>query len=170
MHRESISRTLAFTLLVLAMVLGMATAAFAVPSITQTPNFNDQTWAAGSQKTITWTSAELPPGDTLTLTMQHFVDGAKIKVLATGLPQNGSITITVPNDIGTGYPYMLFLGSSSEVYSDAVNDPWLFTLDPAPVVATPASSAWSLGLAAFVALGLMVAVPSVRRLVIDRNA
>jgi hypothetical protein len=40
---------------------------------------------------------------------------------------------------------------------------YVYQTPPAPVVSTPASSPWSLALAAVAALGLMVAVPAVRR-------
>jgi hypothetical protein len=163
MRRGNLARAMVFAALVMMMVVGTASAAFAAGSITQLPNFSaGATWAVGSQKTITWTSAGLPLTDTLSLTFQK-VDGTLINVVASGLPQNGSVTVTVPNDIGTGTDYVCYLMSSSDVYSDAANDMWPLTLTPPPVVSTPASSPWSIALAAFAALGLMAAIPSVRR-------
>lgn len=162
MRRANAVRTIVFAGLVMMLTFGIAAAALAAPSITQTPNYSGQTWAVGSTHPISWTSAELAPTDTLSLTIQK-LDGSAINVVAAGLPQNGTYNMTIPADVGVGADYVIYLMSTSDVYSDAVNDPWLLSLSPAPAVSTPASSPWSLALAALAALGLIGAVPVVRR-------
>jgi hypothetical protein len=149
--------------LVMMLVLGGASAAFA-GTITQSPNYSGQTWAIGSSHTISWTTSNLVvPGDTLNLVTEAADWNGTPNVLMTGLPQNGSVVWTVPATVPTGVPQMVYLTTASgNEYSDAANVPWPVTFSPA-VVSSPASSPWSLALAVVAALGLMIAVPSVRR-------
>jgi len=163
MRRGNLAPTMVFSALVMMLVLGVASAAFA-GTITQSPNYSGQTWAIGSAHTISWTSSNLTiPGDTLNLVTEPADWSGSPTILMTGLPQNGSVAMTVPATVPTGVPYMVYLTTASGYeYSDAANVPWPVTFSPA-VVFTPASSPWSLALAAVACLGVMIAVPSVRR-------
>jgi hypothetical protein len=154
---------MAITGLVMMLVLGVASAAFA-GTITQSPNYSGQTWAIGSSHTISWTSSSLTvPGDTLVLIWEPADWSGAPTVIQSGLPQNGNFVWTVPPTVTTGVPQMVYLTSASGYeYSDAANIPWPVTFSPV-VVSTPASSPWSIALAAVAALGLMIAVPAVRR-------
>jgi hypothetical protein len=164
MHRSNFARTVALTGLVMILVLGMASAAFA-GTITQSPNYSGQTWAIGSSHTISWTSSSLVvPGDTLNLVTESADWLGSPNVLMTGLPQNGSVVWTVPATVPTGVPQMVYLTTASgNEYSDAANIPWPVTFSPAVVVSTPASSPWSLALGAVAGLALIAATPAVRR-------
>ena len=64
MHKSNFARTMALTGLVMMLVLGVASAAFA-GTITQSPNYSGQTWAIGSSHTISWTSSGLTSRGTL---------------------------------------------------------------------------------------------------------
>jgi hypothetical protein len=143
------------------MVLGMASAALAA-TITQTPNFNGATLPKGVPYTINWTGSGIPAG--LTLVMRTTTMSAPIvdTPVASGLAQSGSYTVVPDGVVGNTYCFYL-VTSDGTLYSDAAYAPWKFTLGPAPVVSTPASSPWSIALAAFGALGLMVAIPALRR-------
>ena len=148
-------RTIAFVGVVALLVLGVASAAFA-GTITQTPNFNGATWAASSAHVISWSSTGLIAGETLELHLACDQDTSDI-VIASGLPQNGTYTVTVPTTVGNTYCYYLVSSGSPQTYSDANNEAWSFAVGPAPVN-TPASSPWSLALMGFA--GLMVAAAS----------
>jgi hypothetical protein len=163
MHRSNFARTMALTGLVVMLLLGVASAAFA-GTITQTPNYSGQTWAIGSSHTISWTTSNLTvPGDTLNLVTEAADWSGSPNVLMTGLPQSGNVVWTVPATVPTGVPQMVYLTTASGYeYSDAANIPWPVTFSN-PVVSTTASSPWSLALAVVAALGLMIAVPSARR-------
>jgi hypothetical protein len=154
---------MALTGLVMVLVLGVASAAFA-GTITQTPNYSGQTWAVGSSHTISWTTANLTvPGDTLVLIYEPADWSGAPTIIASGLPQSGNFVWTVPASVPKGVPQMVYLTTASGYeYSDAANVPWPVTFSN-PVVSTTASSPWSLALAVVAALGLMIAVPSARR-------
>jgi hypothetical protein len=150
-----------FVGLVTMMLFVLATAAFAA-TITQTPNFNGATLPKGVPYTINWTSSGVGPG--LTLIMRTTTMSAPIvdTPVASGLGQSGSYTVVPDGVVGNTYCFYL-VTSDGSLYSDAAYTPWIFTLGPAPVVPSPASSPWSIALAGFAALGLMIAIPPLRR-------
>jgi hypothetical protein len=170
MRRSNFARIVALTGLVMILVLGVASAAFA-GTITQSPNYSGQTWAIGSSHTISWTTSNLTvPADTLVLITEPADWSGAPTIIQSGLPQNGSVVWTVPATVPTGVPQMVYLTTASGwEYSDAANIPWPVTFSPA-VVSTPASSPWSLALAAVAAFGLMAAVPAVRRRIAGSKA
>jgi hypothetical protein len=161
MRRGNVVRTMVFVGLVMMVVLGMASAAFAA-TITQTPNFNGATLPKGVPYTINWTSSGVDAG--LLLVMRTTTMSAPIvdTPVAVGLDQSGSFTVVPDGVVGSTYCFYL-VTSDGTLYSDAAYTPWKFTLGPAPVVSTPAFSPWSIALAMITAIGLIVAVPSAGR-------
>jgi hypothetical protein len=128
-----------------------------VGTITQSPNFNGLTLAAGSALTINWTSSGLTSGAQLVLHKTDMPLGVADQVVANGLSQSGTYVVTVPSGpVGTQYCFYLVSPGSPTVYSNAALAPWSFTIGPpAPVVSTSASSPWSLGLLGIVSLGVV---------------
>jgi hypothetical protein len=173
MRKSTLARIMALTGLVMTMMLGMASVAFAQPSFPVTPNFGGATMQAGATLNLSWTST-LAPGETLMLEQTTYSGPDFLTqsstALASGLPANGSYLVTIPSTaIGLKVNYRLRTANFSS-YSDSmfggVNAPWQINVVAAvapPVVSTPASSPWSLALGAVATLGLMAAVPAVRR-------
>jgi hypothetical protein len=124
-------------------------------TITQTPNFNGTTLAAGSAYLIHWTSTGLPGGATIVLHNTDMPLGVNDVVVATGLPQSGSYMATVPSGpVGSKYCfYLLSTATSPTTYSNAALTPWSFTIGPGPTN-TPADSPWSLALVALAGLAV----------------
>ena len=124
-------------------------------TITQTPNFNGTTLPAGSPYVIHWTSTGLPGAATLVLHDTDMPLGVNDVVVASGLPQSGSFTATVPSGpVGSNYCFYLVSNATSPAtYSNAALAPWSFTIGPA-ATNTPASSRWSLALLGLVGLGI----------------
>jgi hypothetical protein len=109
-----------------------------VPSITQLPATSGLSYFAGSPLTISWTSHSLDPDASLTLYRAHHV-GAALEAIAvaSGLPQNGSTTITIPSELGSWFYYLytswyVTPTSMQGVYSDQYNS-WFTVVAPQAV-------------------------------------
>jgi hypothetical protein len=151
----------------MTMVFGTASAAFAFTEFPVTPNFDGVTKQAGSTLTLNWTSgAGSEPLEVWQTIYTPNPDGTVTQSstqVGSGLPADGSYSVTIPDAaIGKKVGYRIQTASWSWYGSSTL---WEINVVPAaapPVVSTPASSPWSLALAAAAALGL-AAVPAVRR-------
>jgi hypothetical protein len=122
------TRVLSLITFVALFVLLMTSTALAA-TISQTPNFNGAHIPPSSSYTISWTSAGLGAGETLTLRFTDMPLGVSDVAVVSGLPQSGSYTVTTPaGTLGSQYCYYLASsGSPGVTYSDAAS-PWTFTL------------------------------------------
>jgi hypothetical protein len=138
------TRVLTLISLVALFVLLMVSTAFAA-TISQTPNFNGANIPPSTSYTINWTSSGLGAGETLTLRFTDMPLGVSDVAVVSGLPQDGSYTVTTPAGVlGSQYCYYLASsGSPGVTYSDAATGAWRFTLGaggpvgPAAITQTP---------------------------------